>query len=218
LNHNTNPTTSRKPGIIFLHTFHLDTWQDVITTRGALQIVKDEGLTSKLADKVVVITGVSSGIGIETARAMHATGAILFVTARNEAKTQPVIKEIFESDPTNKAPIHLITMENESLDTVKEAGEQILGQSGSQVNIIINNAGVMATLEGKTKDGIETQFGVCHVAHFLLFEILRPALIVSTVVRQISTVVLSMSPQLVIEVGLCGLGTSISKNKRTHLG
>jgi NAD(P)-dependent dehydrogenase (short-subunit alcohol dehydrogenase family) len=146
----------------------------------ALQIVKDEGLVGKLGDKVVVITGVSSGIGIETARAIHATGAILFVTARNEAKAKPVIKEIMNSDRSNKSPINLIFMDNESLATVKTAGRQILEQSGGKVNIMINNAGVMATPEGKTKDGIETQFGVNHVAHFQLFEILKPALLASS--------------------------------------
>ena len=60
----------------------------------ALQIVEDEGLIGKLSHKVFLVTGVSSGIGVETLRALHATGAHVYGTVRNVPKGQKVVDEI----------------------------------------------------------------------------------------------------------------------------
>jgi NAD(P)-dependent dehydrogenase (short-subunit alcohol dehydrogenase family) len=146
----------------------------------ALQIVKDEGLVGKLTDKSVVITGCSSGIGVETLRAMHATGAKIFATARNEVTLQKVIKEISSSDPDNKAPIVPVIIDLESLDSVRKGAQSILDKSNGKVNILITNAGVMATPAGRTKDGFETQFGTNHLAHFLLFLLLKDAMLAAS--------------------------------------
>jgi NAD(P)-dependent dehydrogenase (short-subunit alcohol dehydrogenase family) len=146
----------------------------------AIQIVEDEGLVGKLSDKTMVVTGCSSGIGVETVRALHKTGATLFATARDLEKLKNVVDEIVASDPSNKAPIHIIEMELSSLASVRKAAEEILAKSNGKVNILVNNAGVMACPEGRTEDGFETQFGVNHLAHFLLFEILKPALLASS--------------------------------------
>jgi NAD(P)-dependent dehydrogenase (short-subunit alcohol dehydrogenase family) len=107
----------------------------------ALQIVKDEGLEGKMTDNVFFITGCSNGIGVETARALHATGATLFVTGRDVAKTQAVIKEILDSDPSNRAPIHFIRMELDSLQSVRNGVNEFRKKS-SKLNVLINNAGV----------------------------------------------------------------------------
>jgi NAD(P)-dependent dehydrogenase (short-subunit alcohol dehydrogenase family) len=107
----------------------------------ALQIVEDEGLKGKLSDKVFLVTGASSGIGIEIARAFHATGATVFVTVRNLAKGQAVVDEILAKDPSNKAPIYLIKMELDSLDSVREGANEILKKT-DKLNIVVNNAGV----------------------------------------------------------------------------
>ncbi|KAH7230213.1 uncharacterized protein BKA55DRAFT_545505 [Fusarium redolens] len=144
----------------------------------ALQIVKDEGLEGKLSDKVIFITGVSSGIGTETARALAATGARLFLTARNLDKAKTALADLFNSDGIeNSGHIELIHLDQESLESVRNAAKQILSKS-DKINILINNAGIMAvqTLEF-TKDGHELQFGVNHLSHFLLFELLKPALL-----------------------------------------
>ncbi|KAH8893017.1 short-chain dehydrogenase/reductase-like protein [Thozetella sp. PMI_491] len=141
----------------------------------ALQIIKDEGVEGKLTGKVIVITGTSSGIGIETARALLLTGAKLFLTARNLEKAKTALGSILDSGRAE-----LVEMDNTSLDSVRRAAETILKKSNGQVNILINNAGIMAipTLE-YTKDGIEMQFGVNHLSHFLLFQLLKPALLTS---------------------------------------
>ncbi|KAF2208720.1 hypothetical protein CERZMDRAFT_101163 [Cercospora zeae-maydis SCOH1-5] len=140
----------------------------------ALQIVQDEGLLCKLTDKVVVVTGVSSGIGIETLRALYATGAHVFGTARDVSKGQKVVDEIIAE--TQGGKITLVKMSLDDLSSVKQGAQDILSQT-DRINIVINNAGVMATPEGKTKDGFETQFGTNHVGHFYLFQLLKDALL-----------------------------------------
>lgn len=66
----------------------------------------------------------------------------------------------------------------DSLASIKKGAESILSQTKT-INIVINNAGVMATPEGKTKDGFETQFGTCHIGHFYLFQLLKNTLLSS---------------------------------------
>ncbi|KAK5677323.1 hypothetical protein LTS10_009893 [Elasticomyces elasticus] len=143
----------------------------------ALQIIDDEGLTGKLSDKVFLVTGVSSGIGIETMRALYATGGHVFGTVRNVEKGQKVVDEIKAN--TQGGKITLIEMDLESLASIKKGAESFLKQS-DKLNILIGNAGVMATPEGKTKDGFETQFGTCHVSHFYLFQLLKDTLLKSS--------------------------------------
>lgn len=140
----------------------------------ALDVVKDEGLQGKLGDKVAIITGCSSGIGIETARALNATGCKLFLGVRDTAKGQKALSDILKP-----GRVELLKMDLNSLDSVRAAAAEFLGKSKT-LNILINNAGVMATPEGKTADGFETQFGTCHLAHFLLFELLKPTLLASS--------------------------------------
>jgi NAD(P)-dependent dehydrogenase (short-subunit alcohol dehydrogenase family) len=141
----------------------------------ALQIIKDEGVEGKLAGKVIVITGTSSGIGIETARALSLTRARLLLTARDLNKAKSALEGILEP-----GRVELVQMDNTSLSSVRAAANAILQKSNNQVNVLVNNAGIMAlpNLE-YTKDGFEMQFGVNHLAHFLLFELLKPALLAS---------------------------------------
>jgi NAD(P)-dependent dehydrogenase (short-subunit alcohol dehydrogenase family) len=109
----------------------------------AIQIVKDEGLEGKLSGKVILITGCSSGLGIETARALHETGATVFVTGRDEARTREVIGEILKANGGEaKGEIHFVKMELDSLDSVREGAKEFLRMSGGKLNVLINNAGV----------------------------------------------------------------------------
>ncbi|KAH8668880.1 hypothetical protein BX600DRAFT_480824 [Xylariales sp. PMI_506] len=140
----------------------------------ALQIIHDEGVEGQLRDKVIVITGTSSGIGIETVRALSATGARLFLTARSPDKAKTALADIY--DPSH---MELIQMEQGSLASVRAAASEILAKT-DKINILVNNAGIMAvqTLEF-TEDGHELQFGTNHLSHFLFFELLKPALLAS---------------------------------------
>lgn len=140
----------------------------------ALDIVRDEGLEGKLSAKVALITGCSSGIGIETARALHATGIRLFLGVRDTVKGQSALSDILKP-----GHVDLLKMDLNSLESVRAAVAEFHKKSQT-LNILINNAGVMATPQGKTADGFETQFGTNHLAHFLLFQLLKPTLLASS--------------------------------------
>ncbi|KAG7146990.1 Oxidoreductase calI like protein [Verticillium longisporum] len=146
----------------------------------ALQVVEDEGLVNQLAGKVVLVTGANSGIGVETARAIHATGATLYITARDSAKAQQAIENIKNGPgPKSDAPIHAIELRLDSFASVRAAAKAF-HDKGDKLNLLILNAGVMATPEWKTEDGFEAQFGTNHLGHFLLFQLLKPDLLAAS--------------------------------------
>ena len=87
----------------------------------ALQIVKDNDVEGKLAGKVIVVTGTSSGIGIETARALAATGATLFLTARNTKAAETALEGILEP-----GRVTLVHLDNNSFASIKTAAKTIL--------------------------------------------------------------------------------------------
>ncbi|KAF9873840.1 hypothetical protein CkaCkLH20_08574 [Colletotrichum karsti] len=142
----------------------------------AIQIIEDEDLRLKLQGKSVFITGANQGIGLETARALHATGATVYLGVRDLAKGQEAINDILASETSTGAPLHLIKISLDSLQSVRDAANTLQSQT-DKLNILILNAGVMATPEGRTVDGFETQFGINHLSHFLLFRLLDPLLL-----------------------------------------
>lgn len=145
----------------------------------AIQIIQDEGLTGKLSDKVFLVTGVTAGIGIETLRALHTTGAHVYGTVRDLSRGQKVVDQILNEKLEGGGKIDLIEMELDSFDSVRKGAQDFLQKSKGKLNVLIGNAGVMATPYGKTKDGWETQFGTNHLGHFLLFQLLKDALLSS---------------------------------------
>lgn len=99
------------------------------------------------------------------------------VSQLTRSSGQQVVEEIKSSNPSG-GKITLIEMSMDSLASIKKGAETILSQTKT-INIVINNAGVMATPEGKTQDGFETQFGTCHIGHFYLFQLLKDTLLAS---------------------------------------
>jgi NAD(P)-dependent dehydrogenase (short-subunit alcohol dehydrogenase family) len=140
----------------------------------ALQIIQDEGLVGKLLDKVFIVTGASSGIGRETGRALAATGGKVFLTVRDLKKGDEECKSFLEP-----GRVELLEMDNNSLESVRAAAKMFMSKSKT-LNVLVNNAGIMAAPEGKTKDGFESQFGVNHLAHFLFFNLLKDTMIASS--------------------------------------
>ncbi|KAM0189054.1 hypothetical protein ACHAPA_007845 [Fusarium lateritium] len=137
----------------------------------ALQIVQDEQMQQKLVGKTALVTGVSSGIGIETARALATTGVKLFLTARNLDKAKQALADFWDPDQ-----MELVHLELDSMDSVQAAARNILSKV-EEISIYVANAGVMAIPElTLTADGFEEQFATNHLSHFLLFELLKPAL------------------------------------------
>lgn len=150
----------------------------------ASQIVEDNNLVEGLNGKVILVTGCSSGLGIETARALKATGAKLFVTARNQKKGEDALKDVLEP-----GKVELLDLDLNSLESVRKCAKELLSKTSS-LNIVINNAGIMALPERTlTTDGFEAQFGTNHLAHFLLFQLLKPTLLKSATPEFASRVV-----------------------------
>ena len=138
----------------------------------AMQIIRDEGLIDGLKGQAIVITGISSGIGIETARALAATGADLFLTARNVSKARSALADFY--DPQR---MDIIEMDQADLSSVRHAASAILART-CKVHLLVENAGIMAIPDLRlTSDGHELQFATNHLAHFLLFKLLQPALL-----------------------------------------
>ena len=140
----------------------------------AQEVVRDEDLEGKMAGKVALITGCSSGIGIETAKALNTTGMRLFLGVRNITKGESTLFDILKP-----GHVELLQMDLNSLDSVRNAAAEFKRRSKT-LNILINNAGIMATPQATTADGFESQFGTCHLAHFHLFQLLKPLLLASS--------------------------------------
>jgi len=120
-----------------------------------------------LSGKRVLVTGVSSGIGVETARALAAHGADVVGAARNLAKAESATDGVRAAAEAGAGSFELIELDLASLQSVRDCADKLTAD-GSPFNIIIANAGVMATPFGRTADGFETQFGTNHLGHFLL--------------------------------------------------
>ncbi|KAI8589826.1 hypothetical protein BDZ88DRAFT_416772 [Geranomyces variabilis] len=146
----------------------------------ALDIIADENLLVKenppaLTGKKILITGASSGIGVETARALHATGADIYIAVRNVAAGQKIAEEI-KNEARGGGTIKVLELELGSLESVRRCAEAF-GKESDTLNVFVANAGVMACPFSLTVDGYETQFACCHLGHFLLFQLLRPHLL-----------------------------------------
>ncbi|KAI1187889.1 hypothetical protein F5B17DRAFT_397629 [Nemania serpens] len=154
----------------------------------ALQIIQDQQLTGQLAGKVILVTGCSSGIGVEVAKALATTGATLYLTARNVPAAEAAL-----AGTLKPGQAEVIEMDHGSLPGVRAGVDRLLTKT-SRLNILICNAGVMAIPHlTRTADSYETQFAVNHLAHFLLFDLLRGVLLSSSSAEFNSRVVMVSS-------------------------
>ncbi|WP_176059535.1 SDR family NAD(P)-dependent oxidoreductase [Paraburkholderia sp. BCC1876] len=119
-----------------------------------------------LHGKRILVTGVSAGLGVETARALAARGANVIGAARDLKKAQQATAEAQREATAAGGNIELIELDLASLASVRACADKLLAQ-GQPLDVIIANAGVMATPFGKTADGFETQFGTNHLGHFV---------------------------------------------------
>jgi retinol dehydrogenase 12 len=122
--------------------------------------------------KTVVITGPTSGIGLETARGIARLGAHLVLVARDRARAENVARE---ATSLGAEAADVVVADFTSLASVREAAASIDGRYPF-VDVLVNNAGAIYMERAVTKDGFEATMGVNHLAPFLLTEKLRPAL------------------------------------------
>lgn len=136
-----------------------------------------------LSGTTSVVTGANSGLGLATATALAAKGSHVVMASRNLDKAHVAASTIAAEHPA--ASLEVLQVDLGSLESVARAAEAVLAGHRS-VDILINNAGLMAMPEGRTVDGFETQFGVNHLGHWALTAQLMPALLAAPRARVVT--------------------------------
>lgn len=136
-----------------------------------------------LSGKVAVVTGANGGLGFESAKALAGAGAHVVMAARNREKAQAARAEILAAHP--QASLEIVDLDLGSLESVRRAAATISG-SHPAVDMLINNAGLMAMPERRTADGFEMQFGVNHLGHWVLTARLLRSLVSADAARVVT--------------------------------
>lgn len=142
---------------------------------GAASTTDDVLSEIDLRGKRILVTGVSAGLGVETARALAAHGANIVGAARDLAKAQEITRQARREAVPAGGSLELTGLDLANLSSVRACADTLLAD-GRPFDVIIANAGVMATPPGKTADGFETQFGTNHLGHFVFINRLAPLL------------------------------------------
>ena len=127
-----------------------------------------------LQGRVAFVTGANSGLGLETSRILALKGAHVVMACRNSDKAQKAQDEIQATVP--HASTELTTLDLASLSSIRECANTFLA-SHSHLDMLFNNAGVMAIPRKETQDGFEMQFGTNYLGHFALTGLLLPTLL-----------------------------------------
>jgi NAD(P)-dependent dehydrogenase (short-subunit alcohol dehydrogenase family) len=133
---------------------------------GATSTTDDVLAGVDLTGKRILVTGVSAGLGVETARVLAAHGAQVVGAARDLDKARGAT-EVVRTQAAKGGGLELVALDLADLASVRACADALVAD-GRPFDIIINHAGVMATPFGHTKDGFETQFGTNHLGHFVL--------------------------------------------------
>ncbi len=120
-----------------------------------------------LKGKRVLVTGVSAGLGVETARTLAAHGAYVVGAARDLAKAEAATAQVRADAAANGGGFEVVELDLANLASVRACADALVAK-GELFDLVIANAGVMATPFGHTVDGFETQFGTNHLGHFVL--------------------------------------------------
>jgi NAD(P)-dependent dehydrogenase (short-subunit alcohol dehydrogenase family) len=139
----------------------------LMSTFGATSTTEDVLAGINLAGKRFLVTGVSAGLGVETARSLAAHGAQVVGAARDLKKAAAATAEVRKDADANGGSFELVELDLASLKSVRACADGLV-KKGEPFDVVIANAGVMATPFGHTSDGFETQFGTNHLGHFVL--------------------------------------------------
>ena len=138
---------------------------------------KAEEVSSTFKDRIkgkhFVITGGNIGLGKETARVLAKEGGIVTICCRTLSKGEEAKSDILREFP--EAQVSVMLLDLASLKAIKAFAEAYTS-TGKPLNVLINNAGIMACPKSKTADGFESQFGTNHLGHFYLTSLLVPLL------------------------------------------
>jgi NAD(P)-dependent dehydrogenase (short-subunit alcohol dehydrogenase family) len=122
---------------------------------------------------VVLITGANSGLGLESAKALAAHGVRVLMAGRDQARLQSALETVRQVAPS--AAVEPVELDLASLASVREAAKAV-AESTDRIDVLMNNAGVMAPPFARTADGFEMQIGTNHLGHFALTGLLLPLL------------------------------------------
>jgi NAD(P)-dependent dehydrogenase (short-subunit alcohol dehydrogenase family) len=137
---------------------------------GAYTPAREAAAGHDLTGRTVIVTGGATGIGIETARALAEQGADVVIAVRKPDLAEAAVADISK---TAKGKVSWEMLDLASLDSVRDFARR---WGERPLNILVNNAGVMACPQGYTEDGLEMQVGTNHFGHYLLSVLLAPAL------------------------------------------
>lgn len=127
-----------------------------------------------LAGRRAVVTGANAGLGLEIARGLAARGAEVVLACRNEAKAEEAAAELRRDVPDAAVEVRILDLAD--LDSVAAFAEKFAADH-ERLDLLANNAGLMAIDEARTMQGVEMQFGVNHLGHFALTARLMPLLL-----------------------------------------
>src|SRR5947209_4443470 len=137
------------------------------TPFGATSTTDDVLSGVNLKGKRILVTGVSAGLGVETARSLAAHGADVLGAARDLNKAKTATEQVRNDAAANGGSLELVELDLASMKSVRACSDRLLAKAEA-FDVVIANAGVMATPFGHTADGFETQFGTNHLGHFVL--------------------------------------------------
>jgi NAD(P)-dependent dehydrogenase (short-subunit alcohol dehydrogenase family) len=126
-----------------------------------------------LKGKRILVTGVSAGLGVETARSLTAHGADVVGAARDLTKAEAATAEVRKDAIAAGGSFELVALDLASLKSVRACADTLL-KAGKPFDVVIANAGVMATPFGHTEEGFETQVGTNHLGHFVFVNRIAP--------------------------------------------
>ena len=138
-----------------------------MNTLGATSTTEEVLTGANLRGKRILVTGVSAGLGVETARSLAAHSAHVVGAARDLTKAKAANEQVRKDAAANGGSFELVELDLASLKSVRACADKLLAK-GEPFDVVIANAGVMATPFGHTADGFETQFGTNHLGHFVL--------------------------------------------------
>ena len=136
-----------------------------------------------LTGHTAVVTGGNGGLGLETVRALADAGAHVVIAARNQAKAADAESEVRTTVP--EASLEIVELDLGAQASVRAAAEQIVA-AHETIDLLINNAGLMALPERRTEDGFEMQFGVNHLGHWSLTALLLEPILAAEAARVVT--------------------------------